>query len=37
MPTKIQSDRDLVAWQKAMDLVELVYRVTAPESPAGVS
>jgi four helix bundle protein len=28
MPTKIQSFRDLVAWQKAMELVELVYRIT---------
>ncbi len=24
----VQSYRDLIAWQKAMDLVELVYRVT---------
>jgi len=34
MPTKIQSYRDLIAWQKAMDLVELVYRVTSGFPPA---
>jgi four helix bundle protein len=26
----VQSYRDLIAWQKAVDLVEHVYRVTAP-------
>ena len=29
MANKIQSFRDLLAWQKAMDLVEFVYRMTA--------
>ena len=28
MDTKIKSFRDLVVWQKAMDLVERVYRIT---------
>ncbi len=27
--TKIQSYKDLIAWQKAMELVEAVYRLTA--------
>ena len=34
MQTKIQSYRDLTAWQKAMDLVELVYRITSGFPPA---
>ena len=28
MPDKITSYRDLVAWQKAMDLAEFVYQIT---------
>ena len=28
--TKIEGYKDLIAWQKAMDLVEAIYRVTEP-------
>lgn len=28
-PTQIRSHRDLIVWQKAMDLVEAIYRATA--------
>jgi four helix bundle protein len=34
MANKIQSFHDLLAWQKAMDLVELVYRTTVTFPPS---